>query len=1053
MDTKILNWKEHILLRPDVYVGGNDIQISNIFLYNSSTIGVSKKDINNALLNCIREIIYNALDHFWRSKTFETNISISFIDGTIVVHNTGDPINLEKEVFEYIDPKTKEISRKNLYFPEVYFGYFLSGTNYNETNDIKTSGKNGMGAKIVNVLSKEFYVECTDGRRLYKQKYTNNCTVENEPILVDHIGVPYLKIKFTPDYDYFKWKDYSILSSYIHKLIFDCSFVCKKNILYNGININTSTLSDYLGKYKIVIPNNKIEIIENDIHVLVFENEMNDINNISFVNGMFLVEGEHIKNVRQQVLKSICDCINTSFNLQNQLKLNVKNITKSVFFFISLYQRKLNYTSQSKEKLTSKPNFKFVFLKEYEKIIKSWNIYLNIENTLSAKLNKGFNINNIKFDEANYAGTKHSKECVLYITEGLSAKAFAKEGIEGKTDYYGIFPIRGKFLNVTKASVSKIISNKEITALIRILNIKKNVDYEVEYNKNTLRYGKINLLTDNDADGKHIKGLLLNFINHYNTTLFCIGFVTCLNTPLIRIFHKDHIENVYYKIKIDTLSKVKYYKGLGSHCPGEEVNDCFKNGLISTFVYTDKCSDTFSFLFANGYEYKRRELIVNAILESKTFNTLKEQITCSDYLSNDVVDYQIEILNRNIPNFYDGLKEAQRKVLFTLLSYSKKEINVGKLAGLVSEKTNYHHGNDPLEIVIINLAQNYTGSNNIQMLEPIGQFGTRSENGKDCAAARYISIKMSNFFQKVFNNDDPILEYKFDEQFIEPETYYPMIPYYLINGCNNISSGFKTFIPSYKFEDLIDYIKDTILARDTKKLIPYFKGFIGTIEMFENAFKLTGCYSLEKNNCIRIIEIPLKTSFSNYKLFLKRLEEEKKIGSIKDYSTNNKINIVFKNIKIENILVELRLEESYSLNNLVVIKNKVPTVYNTIDDLIKDFIKENLTIISKRRIIEVEKLNKNNEFLLQKIKFIEDIRSERIDIKLSTDEVINILNDLQYIDLDQSGYKYLISIQLSNIFNDKIDKLKKEYERKILEIEHISSGSNEEVYINYLNGF
>lgn len=114
-------------------------------------------------------------------------------------------------------------------------------------------------------------------------------------------------------------------------------------------------------------------------------------------------------------------------------------------------------------------------------------------------------------------------------------------------------------------------------------------------------------------------------------------------------------------------------------------------------------------------------------------------VTYSDFVNKELVLFSNMDNERSIPNLVDGLKPGQRKVMFTCFRRNdKREVKVAQLAGSVAEMSAYHHGEQSLMSTIINLAQNFVGSNNINLLLPIGQFGTRLQGGKDAASPRYI---------------------------------------------------------------------------------------------------------------------------------------------------------------------------------------------------------------------------------------------------------------------------------------------------------------------------
>jgi len=192
-----------------------------------------------------------------------------------------------------------------------------------------------------------------------------------------------------------------------------------------------------------------------------------------------------------------------------------------------------------------------------------------------------------KLEDANRAGSKDSYKCSLILTEGDSAKTFAMSGlaITGR-DYYGVFPLKGKLLNVREASANKLKDNDEINNLVKILGLKFNTDYSKDNNFNNIRYGRIICLTDQDVDGSHIKGLLINmFHSLWPSLLKRDGFMTSLATPIVKAF-KGKKEKVFYNLSdydewkesegnINSW-KIKYYKGLGTST-SREAKDYFVN--------------------------------------------------------------------------------------------------------------------------------------------------------------------------------------------------------------------------------------------------------------------------------------------------------------------------------------------------------------------------------------------------------------------------------------------------------------------------------------------
>ena len=208
-----------------------------------------------------------------------------------------------------------------------------------------------------------------------------------------------------------------------------------------------------------------------------------------------------------------------------------------------------------------------------------------------------------KLDDAEWAGTNKSKQCRLILTEGDSAKTFALSGLEviGR-DKYGVFPLRGKLLNVRDASITQLTNNEEIKNIKLILGLKQKKKYS-ENDLSKLRYGGIIILTDQDVDGSHIKGLLINFFHYFWPSLVKInGFIQCMKTPIIKIFKNSDLKKknpiIFYTITeykqwcddhnhLLSNYTIKYYKGLGTSTDSEasEAFIDFENKLIN-FVWS-----------------------------------------------------------------------------------------------------------------------------------------------------------------------------------------------------------------------------------------------------------------------------------------------------------------------------------------------------------------------------------------------------------------------------------------------------------------------------------
>lgn len=248
--------------------------------------------------------------------------------------------------------------------------------------------------------------------------------------------------------------------------------------------------------------------------------------------------------------------------------------------------------------------------------------------------------------------------------------------------------------------------------------------------------------------------------------------------------------------------------------------------------------------FSKKHIEHRKEWLTNFMVESKQRKEIglsekylytkdTRYVSYTDFINLELVLFSNADNVRSIPSLVDGFKPGQRKVLFTCFKRNdKREVKVAQLAGSIAELSAYHHGEASLCMTIVNLAQNFVGSNNINLLEPRGQFGTRLSGGKDSASPRYIFTKMSPLTRLIFNpKDDMLLKYEYeDNQKIEPVWYIPIIPMLLVNGADGIGTGWATKIPNYNPRELVRNIRAMLDDDEPDKMNPWYKNFKGTIE-------------------------------------------------------------------------------------------------------------------------------------------------------------------------------------------------------------------------------
>lgn len=694
--------------------------------------------------------------------------------------------------------------------------------------------------------------------------------------------------------------------------------------------------------------------------------------------------GSHVNYISDQIIECFSENVKKQFGTGSGVSITSNMIRNKYMLFVNCNVDSPTFDSQSKDTLTtpstmfnSQSSSKYAckklpkvyqnrLLKEsgiMEELLHECKIKESSKLTKSIKI-KGGNIKNKlymevpKLDDAQFAGDPNkSTQCSLILTEGDSAKALAIAGLEvvGR-EYYGVLPLRGKILNVRDVAKDKLRKNEEITALCKVIGLDFDNTYENGIENQGLRYGSIILMTDQDHDGSHIKGLIINFFHHFWPNLLKVeGFLQHFITPLVKVKTRSRKRDVkgvngsatevhsFYSIpqynewvraleSSDTVTNIletKYYKGLGTNTAkeGREYFK-FKDKHVKPFSverFTANSPSSPLSEHENMVPYRNSKAFIDSI--DLSFNKSRADdrrlwlqegydpnlyldptaptVSYDDFVDQELIHFSHTDNIRSIPSAIDGLKPAQRKVLYAcfkkgLIASSandtRGEMKVAQLAGYVAEQTAYHHGEASLTSTIVKMAQNYVGSNNLPLLVPSGQFGTRSLGGHDHASPRYIYTKLSHLAPLVFPQaDELLLDYATDDgKVIEPVFYIPIIPMLLVNGSQGIGTGWSTKVPCYNPIDLANFL-EYVLTRPAAEgiddwvdeaarevpLTPWCRGFKGTIKesikkgpndtiQYETSGVVTNSNrkSARSGNVAVITELPIGMWTSDYKEFL-----------------------------------------------------------------------------------------------------------------------------------------------------------------------------------------
>ncbi len=1123
--------RQHIYDLPDTYIGS----AAQTLLPDAWVIeneNVIQKDIKYVpgLYKIFDEVLTNASDHKVRSSMQQEirqvkNIKVHVTDEYISVENDGQGIDVE------IHPKEK------VYVTEMIFGQLLTSTNYKKEDQKTWGGKNGYGAKLANIFSTEFIVETVDESRKkkYSQTWKDNMVTSQKPKVTAYSRLPYTKITFKPDFKRFGLKKMDDTKQIMERRVYDLAglFGDEITVFLNGkkISLGTSKVMGSFEKYSNLYIGKSAEtkrsyIKHKDWEVLACMSRDNSFEQLSFVNGICTWRGgKHVDHVSDCIAKRLCETIKSK-NKKNE-NITPALVKANLRVFIKTSVANPDFDTQTKEYLTSTSKS---FLSKFEpsqefldKLVKtgilerslsvmSFKEKQTLKKTDGTKKTK---IQNAKLQDAIEAGTKNSKECVLILTEGDSAMAYVSSGLksfpEAKQRKVGTYPLRGKMLNAREATAKQLVENAEITDLKKILGLKQNTDYTDEKSFNTLRYGAIWVLTDADLDGAHIKGLVMNFIHSQWPSLIerRPEFIKSIKMYAVKVWRwkdkkagtKSHTKtfetvnefNKWAQSQKEELKKyeVKYYKGLGTYLSTDAEED-FKKVREIKYQHDKETDEHMKLAFDKKYADARKQWLGNFDPSSIEELTVDHE-SYSDFIDKRLIEFSNSDNIRSIPSMVDGLKPSQRKILWAAFKKPllNKEIKVAQFQGYVSEQADYHHGETSLNEAIVTMAHDYVGSNNMNLLLPNGQFGTRLgggkdlKAGKDAASARYIFTQLNYVVPTLYKKEDnPLLEYNQSDEHkpIEPLYYVPVLPTILMNGTDGIGTGYSTQLPCYDPQQVHDYIKCKLTdTQYEEEILPYYRGFKGSItHESDNAYVSHGIYKPAGKDKLLITELPVgkgALSFKQYKEFIlsKMVDNEaKKGGFLTDEETfmtdkGFKMTITFKKDTLPGMLQdpaalekELKLCNTINTGNIHLYNDQgYIKKYSNAEEIMDTFYSIRLTKYSERKEHMLEEYDEELTLVSTKAQFIEDIMDETVVmfekvknkmVNRSRDNVIKQLEDLDY-PTHQQGYDFLLNMRIDSFTNEMLNKLRKQIDALEEKIKSLKNTTVNQMWIQDLEEF
>ena len=1100
--------KQHILDNPDAYIGAVEQIDADMWIMSEDGEKIIEKNISYipGLFKLFDEGIVNCRDHVVRMKTRVdsksdnalpvTHIDVSIeADGTITMVNDGNGIDVAQ--------------KDGIWIPELVFGHLRTSTNYNKDEKKIVGGKNGFGFKLVLIWSTYGRIETVDHIRglKYIQEYKNNLDEICKPSITKCKNKPYTKITFRPDYQRLGIEGPTAdVISLLKKRVYDISAITDKalKVKYNDNLVPIKNFQQYIDMYigeKTAAPRVYEENGERWEYAVALT-PTNEFSQISFVNGIHTAKGgKHVEYILNQITRKLVDFIEK----KKKVKVNPNSIKEQLILFIRCDIENPAFDSQTKDYMNT-PSTKFgskceVSDKFIEKVAKMGVMdaalqLTEVKENKAAKKTDGVKSKSVrgipKLTDANWAGTEKSKDCIIIFCEGDSAKAGIISGLSSEDrNSIGVYPMKGKILNVRGENVKKISENKEIAEIKKILGLETGKKYlSIEDVHKNLRYGKVLFMTDQDLDGSHIKGLGINLFQSEWPTLANIpGFIGFMNTPILKAkkgsleleFYNDGEYNEWKKNNDSKGWNIKYYKGLGTST-GKEFREYFEKKKLIGFQHSDKSDDAIDMVFNKKRADDRKDWL-KLYDRDAYLDTSKLNVSYEEFIDRELIHFSKYDCDRSIPNLMDGLKISLRKILYSGFKMNlNKEIKVAQFSGYTSKESGYHHGEASLNAAIVGMAQNFVGSNNINLFMPNGQFGTRLQGGKDSASERYIFTQLNKITRSIFPTaDDNILNYLNDDGLtVEPIYYAPIIPMVLVNGSKGIGTGFSTDIMCYNPLLIIDYLKNKLLSiEDDIEFIPYYEGFKGEIKKItDDKFLIKGIYEKIAVDKIKVTELPVGYWTEDFKELIESLIEPgadkdgKKIpATIKDYEdmskdTNVDFTITFMKGKLEELEkakgehgcngVEkiLKLSTTNTTTNMHLFDaDDTLQKYNKVSDIIDAYYETRLEMYGTRKEYLIDALEKELIVLSNKAKYIKENLDGTIDLRKKKKEQVTImLEEKGYNKVEgDEDYKYLVKMPMDSVTEENVEKLLKDKGNKQVELEQIKNTTINKMWISELD--
>jgi len=1081
---------EHILHAADFYIGQTCYTLNppvSRFILNPETQLMEYKELQypHGLLKLFDEALVNAADNRHKG-TKVIKVGVSTTQNAVWVHNDGPNFAVVPTQYPSLaDPS------KPAYQPELAFFHPKTSSNYRKKQKV-TGGKYGLGAKIIGAFSAWMTIEMCDGQTYYYQKATDHMTTIHRPKIKPATkaqeGKPFLNMCFSPDLKLFypPGQAPNVIPDNMLRLfmtrVYDVAGTTPKDVKVMW-SLNTDKfiapkkckfarvpVKDFKSYVKLFLtPELKADLEAPDSktslkigyhstdrwEVCIIQNPWPFLVDVSFVNNINTYSGgEHVKHIQSQVLQYCRTKVEG---------IDSRRVNAATMLFVNALIEDPSFNSQSKEVLLTVPSAfgstcelpaKFMGVLNRNGVMDGLKLAMEEKDLAVARRTIGAGkhkpVHDIpNFRDARHAGTRQAHKCTLYFVEGVSAMELAEVGLSVMgNDYVGAFALKGKVINAN-ASLNSLQKNKEFVNICRAMGLELGKDTP----RSQLRYGRVVVLTDADPDGSHIKGLFIYMLRKFWPHLLKEhNFIDAMITPIVvatpsaqkkekeYFYTLQRFEEWYAGLSESQRTRwsIKYYKGLATSTK-KEGRFYFKNlrNHIRHFRQSDeKDLERLDMAFdkGKGAADQRKEWLQDYDASLYIPYDHIHEVSYAHFVDRDLKHYSWMTLRRNIPLSEDGFTPAARKCLWIFLQRKlTKDAKVATVQSWVDHDTNYHHGPDSLGQTIVRMAQQFVGKQNMNFFVPSGMFGSRKDGGKISGSTRYIFTRLQPVARAMFcDDDDGVLTLLEDEgRIIEPTALAPILPQVLINGSDGTATGYRSAVPTYRPEDLIEAVKRQLEGEPWQPIQPWYHKFKGSLTGDpQGNFTSRGIVSHKHGKVWSVTELPLGKWRDNYKEELTQMVNK---GLIENFHEQHRNEDVCFEVEVKQDLEQLEnpvqffhLESSFSsqLNLLVLDGNSVRIrTFASIEEIFQHWFIFRLALYDARRVALIKALKLQIPFLQAKVEFIRIMIARQVPLGKKKAVMCQALAELK---LDSQFHDKLLAMAVSSFSEEKITTIQAE---------------------------